>query len=180
PSNEFLLLALTLLDALPPSGPILDETMLQLQALFGPMLMSAFQLIDRREGQVSLPNARSLFQVTSSTGNPYTLYLDFPERPSPINTESEKTLPPIELRPDHTDDREDETSGVAMPIVERSHEAAELARRFAYNSLTGDRNVLCKHLLAVIIAHKLGKEVKTDVGLQGVMGLLGLGGSAET
>ena len=77
---------------------------------------------------------------------------------------------------------------------------------FAYNSLTGDRNVLvsvlgqkqeplqrrtvivgsvtltrcpdeqCKHLLAVIIALKLGKEVRTSVGLQGLVSLLGLGG----
>ncbi|GFZ47407.1 hypothetical protein JCM24511_05150 [Saitozyma sp. JCM 24511] len=76
PSNDFLSLAATLLDALPPSGqsdkamstdyrwhfdslaplvadipPVQDQAMLQLHALFGPMLMSALQLIDRREGE---------------------------------------------------------------------------------------------------------------------------------
>lgn len=31
--------------------PVQDQAMLQLHALFGPMLMSALQLIDRREGE---------------------------------------------------------------------------------------------------------------------------------
>ncbi len=37
----------------------------------------------------------------------------------------------------------------------------------------------CKHLLAVIIAHKLNKEVKTSVRLQGVVDLLGLNRVSE-
>ncbi|OCF35543.1 hypothetical protein I316_02595 [Kwoniella heveanensis BCC8398] len=44
-----------------------------------------------------------------------------------------------------------------------AREKAELERR--------DR---CKHLLAVIIAHKTGKEVAAEVGLPGVVSLLGL------
>ncbi|EAL20133.1 hypothetical protein CNBF2100 [Cryptococcus deneoformans B-3501A] len=50
---EFLLLSATLLDALPSSSPI-----------FGPMLMSALQLIDRREVvRVILPTGRHVYQV---------------------------------------------------------------------------------------------------------------------
>ena len=61
---------------------------------------------------------------------------------------------------------------------------------YGYNTLGGDRNVLasdlvslcpvtslsaqCKHLLAVIIANKMGKEIKTDVGLAGVAALLAI------
>lgn len=37
----------------------------------------------------------------------------------------------------------------------------------------------CKHLLAVIIAHTMGREVKTSVGLQGVVGLLGMSGATR-
>jgi hypothetical protein len=42
-----------LFDSLAPliSPPVQDQAMLQLHALFGPMLMSALQLIDRREGE---------------------------------------------------------------------------------------------------------------------------------
>lgn len=71
---EFLLLSATLLDALPSSSPSMlativiclwtfgvvtdimshpvdDTLLLQLHIVFGPMLMSALQLIDRREGK---------------------------------------------------------------------------------------------------------------------------------
>lgn len=49
--SEFLLLSATLLDALPSSPPIDDTLLLQLHTVFGPMLVSALQLIDRREGK---------------------------------------------------------------------------------------------------------------------------------
>lgn len=60
PSPHFLVLAATLLDALAPetgelkicptltSAP--DAALTRLHAVFGPMLTSAMQLVDRREG----------------------------------------------------------------------------------------------------------------------------------
>lgn len=71
--DGFCLLAATLLDALPSSGsgmllillslalissdalmntdhPVPDTLLMQLHSIFGPMLLSALQLIDRREG----------------------------------------------------------------------------------------------------------------------------------
>lgn len=70
---------------------------------------------------------------------------------------------------------------------------------FAYNSLSGERNVFvgysacfsahhilraiwliqgqCKHLLAVVLAHQMGREVTTTISNEGVVGLLGLASS---
>ncbi|WVQ81515.1 hypothetical protein IAT38_003639 [Cryptococcus sp. DSM 104549] len=83
PSPEFMLLAASLLDALPPRLPVDDALLLQLHAVFGPMLMAALQLIDRREVvRVALPSNRHIYQVASSSGKSYTLYVN-PPNPSP-------------------------------------------------------------------------------------------------
>ncbi|WVN87871.1 uncharacterized protein L203_103068 [Cryptococcus depauperatus CBS 7841] len=85
PSPAFMLLAATLLDALPASLPVDDALLLQLHIVFGPMLMSALQIVDRREVvRVELPNGR---HVASSSGKPYALYID-PPIPTSINTTS--------------------------------------------------------------------------------------------
>ncbi|WWD21135.1 hypothetical protein CI109_105616 [Kwoniella shandongensis] len=211
PSDEFLLLAATLLEALPPSLPISDTLLLQLHGVFGPMLMSALQLVDKREVvKVTLPSDRHIYQVSSSTGKNYTLHLDpplpiqpsFPPPPStvlldpdPNSTLSPPTTPnpdnpfnpdpyetPIRARPKSGNDDDDESKRKEEKFRrERVMKLASQLRRmycpcagFAYNSLAGERTVLCKHLLAVIVASKTGREVKAEVGLQGVAGLLGL------
>ncbi|ADV23002.1 hypothetical protein I305_03608 [Cryptococcus gattii E566] len=62
---EFLLLSATLFDALPSMVTDIkwdlvdDMLLLQLHTVFGPMLMSALQLIDRREGKAKLRRRRS-------------------------------------------------------------------------------------------------------------------------
>lgn len=35
--------------------------------------------------------------------------------------------------------------------------------------------IQCKHLLAVVLAHKMGREIRTEVSLSGVAALLGIG-----
>ncbi|KAK8843349.1 hypothetical protein IAR55_007006 [Kwoniella newhampshirensis] len=235
PSDEFLLLAATLLDALPPSLPISDTLLLQLHAIFGPMLMSALQLVDKREVvRVTLPSDRHVFQVSSSTGKNYTLYIDppSPSQPSfpvppptqliktdPDPTASPRGTPPTgpavaidnpfalgEIHADNDDgnpfvsavhgndqnekktENEKQTENDERRAEERSRRerivglSKELGRMycpcagFAYNSLAAERTVVCKHLLAVIIASKTGREVRASVGIHGVAGLLGLGG----
>jgi hypothetical protein len=67
PSMEYMSLATTLLDSLgggtdngQPIGPgqkvqltlVSDTVLLQLQALFGPMLTSALHLVDKRDGKL--------------------------------------------------------------------------------------------------------------------------------
>ncbi|EIW65844.1 hypothetical protein TREMEDRAFT_66212 [Tremella mesenterica DSM 1558] len=61
PSPEFLYLTATLLSSLPLSDKSVDETLLlQLHSIFGPMLLSALQIMDRQDG------------------SPYTIFLDLP------------------------------------------------------------------------------------------------------
>ncbi|ORX39116.1 hypothetical protein BD324DRAFT_618564 [Kockovaella imperatae] len=83
-SPEFINVVSKLFEALPSDGsPIDDEVLMQLHAFFGPMLGSAVQLIDRREVvRVVLPAGRHIYQITSATGSPYTLYAELPARPS--------------------------------------------------------------------------------------------------
>ncbi|WVQ93241.1 hypothetical protein IAU59_000306 [Kwoniella sp. CBS 9459] len=254
PSKEFLLLAATLLDALPPSLPINDSLLLQLHLVFGPMLVSALQLVDKREVvRVTLPSDRHVYQVASSTGKNYTIHLDPPE-PTPLPTDAlgSNVIPAAEEKasedllhgrsrsissspspspkaeePDGNDEndgisispfrtpspppritgnpRPDTDTDMNTDIVVGSRkrkrktsldlakEKAELDKRdrvgriarelgkmycpcagWAYGCLAGEKTVLCKHLLAVIIAHKTGKEVSAQVGMPGVVSLLGL------
>ncbi|WVF65577.1 hypothetical protein IAT40_000307 [Kwoniella sp. CBS 6097] len=239
PSPEFLLLAATLLDALPPSLPITDSLLLQLHLVFGPMLVSALQLVDKREVvRVTLPSDRHIYQVASSTGKNYTIHLNPPD-PTPLPPhllpdiiQDPPTSPWVSptLSPEKAPDDNENDNGnddvfpfrtpspppqlSPMPAPasaldsntyfnskkrkrkspsELAKEKAELQRRdrvgrlarelggmycpcagWAYGCLAGEKTVLCKHLLAVIIAHKTGKEVPAEVALPGVVSLLGL------
>ncbi|WRT69013.1 uncharacterized protein IL334_005995 [Kwoniella shivajii] len=227
-SISFLILMATLIDSLPPTLPIQDTLLLQLHAVFGPMLMSALQLVDKREVvRVSLPSDRYIYQVSSSTGKNYTIHID-PPSPLPITP---TTLPPPPEFPsspastrdkDHVNehDNEDEIPHTPSPPPSQAFEpllyspsnhndlprpikdeedpipstkkeetcrkgrviklAKELKKMYCpcagwgYGCLAGERTILCKHLLAIIIAHKTGKEVKAEVEIGGVAGLLGL------
>ncbi|GMK55835.1 hypothetical protein CspeluHIS016_0208910 [Cutaneotrichosporon spelunceum] len=77
PSPQFLLLAATLLDSALDN----DTVLLQLHSVFGPMLMSALRLVDRREVVHIDLGGRGMHQVSSSSGAPYTLYLNLPDLP---------------------------------------------------------------------------------------------------
>lgn len=204
PSDELFMLAATLIDALPSKAtePVDDTLLLQLQALFGPMLLSALQIMDRRDVvRVTLPGGRSLHQVTATSGAPYTLYLDLPEHDTPISAnpvpvtlplEPDKPPEPKEAGEAGEEQTEDDTGCILSTDAGRER-LRELQRRqrvmviakvlkeaycpcagYGYNTLGGDRNVLCKHLLAVIIANQMGKEIKTDVAFAGVAALLGI------
>ncbi|WVR09097.1 hypothetical protein IAU60_006159 [Kwoniella sp. DSM 27419] len=218
PSSEFLLLAATLLDALPPSPPISDSLLLQLHSVFGPMLVSALQLVDKKEVvRVALPSNRFVYQVASSTGRNYTIHMDPPApavdelhvieatdvpcvqdiatlapstdvKEPPFRTPSPDQAVP--RRPDRDDSgatpskRQRKSMGRTGEIKRsRVIQLAEsLSSMFcpcagwAYGTLAGDRTVVCKHLLAVIIAHKTGREVHAEVGMAGVVALLGMNG----
>ncbi|KAK1922563.1 hypothetical protein DB88DRAFT_495539 [Papiliotrema laurentii] len=182
-SNDFLNLVATLIAQLPssPSQPLNDQILLQLNMIFGPMLMSALQLIDRREVvRVSLPSGRSVWQVTSSTGLPYSIHLPLPTR-KPLAASS---APNEHVQQDTSlSDRQEAEPKELPPLIER-HGALELlpsfsgmycpCTGFAYNTLSSDRNYFCKHLLAIVLAHQMGQQVEAEVGLPGVAGLLGL------
>ncbi|KAL7421366.1 hypothetical protein Q5752_004251 [Cryptotrichosporon argae] len=215
PSPDFLELAHALLEAA-RQDPAGDTALLQLSAVFGPMLVSALQLIDRREVvRVSLPAGRTVFQVTSSTGKPYTLYLDLPSlpplkpaspqaRPSPQDrspSSPNSPLAPDEHLPDaeehdviasigppagagsveegarvpseHTEAEPADGRDVTAEALELGHMACPCTG-FAFNSLAGDRNVFCKHILAVLLAHWTGRLVDSHVGMGGIVDLLGL------
>lgn len=81
PSTEYMVLATNLVDALgdtttgkrlvPTMGlesdvKASDTVLLQLQALFGPMLTSALQLVDKREGKLSGADLSSLRKLITS------------------------------------------------------------------------------------------------------------------
>ncbi|ORY24751.1 hypothetical protein BCR39DRAFT_545763 [Naematelia encephala] len=186
-----------------------DTLLLQLHAIFGSMLMSALQLVDRREVvRVSLPGGRTVHQVTSSTGLPYTLYLNLPKlgltipATHPLTTLTTdflttSTIDPLTTDPPTTSkidppEADIQSSDHAGPSYLQREEGEtsnhsriiDLASSlrglycpcpgFAYNSLSGPGNPLCKHLLAVIIASRMGKEIMTAVGLEDVMALLGI------
>ncbi|WVQ63945.1 uncharacterized protein L199_002102 [Kwoniella botswanensis] len=232
---SFLILVATLLDSLPPSLPVSDTLLLQLHAIFGPMLLSALQLVDKREVvRVSLPSDRYVYQVASSSGKNYTIHLNppppttnlIPDIPSP-----QPTATPLKEEPDllpaasmgesiprtpsppgsqiHTFNpllsspaQQPLTPSPASPYVEeedlestskhmtsqkdmlRKERITRLANDlksmycpcagWSYGCLAGEKTVLCKHLLAIIIASKTGREVRADVDLRGAAGLLGL------
>ncbi|WVQ90023.1 hypothetical protein IAS59_003799 [Cryptococcus gattii] len=209
---EFLLLSATLFDALPSFPPIDDMLLLQLHTVFGPMLMSALQLIDRREVvRVVLPTGRHVYQVASSAGKSYTLYINAPD--SSIHDIHERTdiideqgsEEPSEERP--PDQPPSDPFAITADVSEfqqipefqqgqskRSemtvNESQESRRRriyasakelqtmycpcagFSYNSLSAGRNVLCKHLLAVVIARKTSSWVEGSVGREAVAGII--------
>ncbi|AAW44044.2 hypothetical protein CNF02600 [Cryptococcus deneoformans JEC21] len=200
---EFLLLSATLLDALPSSSPIDDTLLLQLHIVFGPMLMSALQLIDRREVvRVILPTGRHVYQVASSAGKSYTLYINTPdssihEKTSLVNEPepgeaSENVqlnqLPsdPFAVSSDISGWQRDQSKRSEISISEseesrrrRIHASGKELQRmycpcagFSYNSLSGGQNVLCKHLLAVVIARKTSTWVEGSVGMEGVAAIV--------
>ncbi|OCF54534.1 hypothetical protein L486_08084 [Kwoniella mangroviensis CBS 10435] len=235
PSSSFLILVATLLDSLPPFLPITDTLLLQLHAVFGSMLLSALQLVDKREVvRVSLPSDRYVYQVASSSGKNYTIHLNppppttnlIPDIPSPEPTatppkEEADLLPPapmgesIPRTPSPTGSQiqtfnpllsspaqQHRTPSPASPLVEdedsesisqhtisqkdilRRERIARLAddlksmycpcAGWSYGCLAGEKTILCKHLLAVIIASKIGREVRADGDVRGAAGLLGL------
>ncbi|WWC64075.1 uncharacterized protein I303_106682 [Kwoniella dejecticola CBS 10117] len=232
-ANPFIVLAATLLDALPPSLPISDVLLLQLHAIFGPMLLSALQLVDKREVvRVSLPADRYVYQVSSSSGKNYTIHLN-PPPPTPVGP---TTLPPsilpeippsVNLPPPSMGESIPRTpspppsqsfnpllssparhstpsppstaikeSGSLMEeaIAKSSHKNnKEFIKRerimesadhlssmycpcagWAYGCLAGEKTIMCKHLLAIIIASKTNRVVRAEVNLGGVAGLLDL------
>ncbi|KAI9636727.1 uncharacterized protein MKK02DRAFT_45432 [Dioszegia hungarica] len=214
-ADSFLLLAASLLESLPSSSAVPDTLLMQLHAVFGPMLLSALQLIDRREVVlVSLPGGRTIYQVTSSTGQPYNLHTSLPPLMPPL-IDQKRPEPEVARSPSPTpapSDPFDATSAPALPVrqvippetiteADEAHQAllrvhkAKRARRmrllaksmgrmycpcagFLFNSIGGERNFLCKHLLAVLIAHHTEKMVRTEVYLPGLVELLGLGKKA--
>ncbi|WVW79293.1 hypothetical protein I302_101260 [Kwoniella bestiolae CBS 10118] len=244
PSSSFLVLVATLLDSLPPSLPIPDTLLLQLHAIFGGMLLSALQLVDKREVvRVTLPSDRYVYQVASSSGKSYTIHLT-PPPPSPIDITdipihvptSAPISPELEPGPDLSDlppasigesiprtpsppthdqaqtfnpllssppqhspsppleiEAEDEAEVAPVRIQKSTVDQKEELRRerirklaidlqamycpcagWSYGCLAGERTILCKHLLAIIIASKTGREVQAEVDQRGVAGLLGL------
>lgn len=170
-----------------------DTVLSQLNMIFGPMLMSALQLVDRREGRsiklrplficsqsrnhcspniskfhrvplnlvvrVELPAKRHVWQVTSSTGHPYTLYLSLP--PLPQGEKENDTITKVEAGETNSTD----STADAEPLTNRSdgkqqEEDQKRANRdyvralkgslegvwcpctgFAYNTLAAPRNV---------------------------------------
>ncbi|BEJ15840.1 hypothetical protein CspHIS471_0504450 [Cutaneotrichosporon sp. HIS471] len=179
PSPQFLLLAATLLDS-PLDG---DTALLQLHSVFGPMLMSALQLVDRREVVRVDLGGRGMYQVSSSSGAPYTLYLDLPDLPKPPLGEPEDS-------PDEKEGEEVLSRQVAKDESKKAKTKADNDARlrtnaarlrhmycpctgWAFNALDG-RQIFCKHVLAVLLAHRLGRVVETRVGLQAAAGLLGI------
>ncbi|KAL1407613.1 hypothetical protein Q8F55_007046 [Vanrija albida] len=187
---EFLALVEALLGALSPTEQAPDAVLTQLHALFGPMLVSSLQLVDRRDVvKVSLPGGRFVHQVTSSAGAPYTLYLDLPTFPQVSVEEPEPTqaASPTYVSP--------KSPGAASPAAEATadgddaaspppSQALKLGRMFcpctgfAFNTLTAPRSIFCKHILAVLLADRLGKVVDTSVPLAAAAGLLGLCGAS--
>ncbi|ODN74607.1 hypothetical protein L202_06963 [Cryptococcus amylolentus CBS 6039] len=190
PPQEFLYLAATLLDALPASEPISDALLLQLHMLFGPMLMSALQLVDRREVvRVEYPSSRHVYQVASSTGKSYTLYIDPPSPTVPGTRESSLELaapkddPPVHSSMPEESHEEpplapNDRVTSAASVEDTLKEEAEAGRRdrirqlavdlegyycpcagYGHNTLGSGRTVVCKHLLAVLIGSKTGRVV---------------------
>ncbi|TXT13232.1 hypothetical protein VHUM_01633 [Vanrija humicola] len=166
---------------------------MQLHALFGPMLVSALQLVDRRDaGELPFCTASSP-QVTSSAGAPYTLYLDLPSPPAV--PEADPAQPPTQaLTPTYVspkspaanepggataNDAGDTRDTPASPAPQASKLGSMFCpcTGFAFNTLTAPRSVFCKHILAVLLADRLGKVVDTAVPLAAAAGLLGLGGA---
>ncbi|OXG15461.1 hypothetical protein C366_04049 [Cryptococcus neoformans Tu401-1] len=201
--SEFLLLSATLLDALPSSPPIDDTLLLQLHTVFGPMLVSALQLIDRREVvKVVLPTGRHVYQVASSAGKSYTLYINtldssVQEKTSHVNEPEPEELSenvqlnklpsdPFALSSDISECQQGQSKRSERTVNEnqesrrrRIHASGEELQRmycpcagFSYNSLSGGRNVLCKHLLAVVIARKTSSWVEGSVGMEAVAGIV--------
>ncbi|WOO84951.1 Zinc finger SWIM domain-containing protein 7 [Vanrija pseudolonga] len=195
PSQDFLALVEALLFALSPSEQAPDAVLTQLHALFGPMLVSALQLVDRRDVvKVSLPGGRFVHQVTSSAGAPYTLYLDLPS--PPVVPAADLTQPPTQApSPTYVSpkspasdaqaggDASNEAQGDDASPLSPPSQAPKLGRMicpctgFAFNTLTAPRSIFCKHILAVLLADRLGKVVDTTVPLAAAAGLLGLGGA---
>ncbi|KLT46474.1 hypothetical protein CC85DRAFT_281582 [Cutaneotrichosporon oleaginosum] len=183
-SPHFLLLAATLLD----SSLDDDTTLLQLHAVFGPMLLSAMQLVDRREVVHVDLGGRGLYQVSSSAGAPYTLYLDLPELPPPPAEDPRpETVEPPEENAGEAVLREatEQAARVRAVKLKAANDArlranAEKLRHmycpctgWAFNALEG-RHIFCKHVLAVLLAHRLGQTVRTRVGVHAAAGLLGI------
>ncbi|WVQ75468.1 hypothetical protein IAR50_005093 [Cryptococcus sp. DSM 104548] len=192
PPQEFLYLAATLLDALPPSAPINDALLLQLHMLFGPMLMSALQLVDRREVvRVGYPSSRHVYQVASSTGKSYTLYMSppSPTAPSIRDAPPELVIPDKELSAHDSSNREPHVELRLAPSdplapaasVEDALQEQEARRRkrirqlatdlegyycpcagYGHNTLGSGRMVV--HVLGVLIGSKTGRVVASAVG----------------
>ncbi|WWC91261.1 uncharacterized protein L201_006204 [Kwoniella dendrophila CBS 6074] len=236
PSTSFLSLVATLLHALPPTLPIPDTLLLQLHAIFGPMLLSALQLVDKREVvRVSLPSDRHVYQVSSSSGKNYTIHLN-PPSPNPITPMNIPIIPKLPEIPYTTSDSQAESiprtpspppsqafnqllaspsdtnpnvndnwniRNTPSPTLLKSETKSivnldqkdvenslkreriiELANNlksmycpcagWSYGCLAGEKNIMCKHILAIIIAHKTNRDIKAEIGVGGVAGLLGL------
>ncbi|WWC97939.1 hypothetical protein V866_004828 [Kwoniella sp. B9012] len=235
PSPSFLILVATLLDSLPPTLPVSDTLLLQLHAIFGPMLLSALQLVDKREVvRVSLPSDRYVYQVASSSGKNYTIHLNppppttnlipdipspqpmatplkeepgllpaasmgesIPRTPSPpgsqiqtfnplLSSPAQQHRTPSPASP-HVEEEDPESTSKHMTSQKdmlRKERITRLANGlksmycpcagWSYGCLAGEKTILCKHLLAIVIASKTGREVRADVDLRGAAGLLGL------
>ncbi|RXK37880.1 hypothetical protein M231_04879 [Tremella mesenterica] len=252
PSTEFLYLTATLLSSLPLSDKSVDETLLlQLHSIFGPMLLSALQIMDRQDVvRITLPGGRWLYQVMSSTGSPYTIFLNLPQSDpeeaittdptttagtnhpvnllmplldstmgdSPdvpvsdtsgnihgnnqsraaeeMNRDASEINPTIDAVRENDGSRIDSEKRSSDKVFnERTTKEERLKRRrnerirkivdtlrtsycpcagYGCHSFGSGKNVLCKHLLAIFIAHQMGRVVQTEVSLQGVAGLLGV------
>ncbi|WWC73140.1 uncharacterized protein I206_107106 [Kwoniella pini CBS 10737] len=234
PANPFIDLAATLLDSLPPALPISDTLLLQLHAIFGPMLLSALQLVDKREVvRVSLPSDRYVYQVSSSTGKNYTIHLNppsanptlpttlpslaitdissippppsnismtesIPRTPSPPPSQNFNPLlssptphrtppfPPTTIKESESNLGEKTVSDAVSisPEFIRGERIMKLANDlrsmycpcagWSYGCLAGEKTIICKHLLAILIASKTNRVIKAEVELGGVAGLLNL------
>ncbi|RSH77289.1 uncharacterized protein EHS24_003599 [Apiotrichum porosum] len=144
PSTQFLHLVSSLLSNLSPSSPVPDAILLQLHVVFGPMLTSALQLVDRRDVvKVCLPGGRVIHQVTSSAGAPYTLYLDLPAPPSPPPPTIAAPEPVVDAetdRPEVSPDSDAQNTRIGDDVRYLKALYCPCAG-FAFNSLTGGRNV---------------------------------------